>query len=214
MKALATLADLHASIAWRLEGIDPETAETAAGAVFAIGSRGEAGQIDADTMAATLDGLGINHGGRPASLFHALRAIGADAAEAWHDFYPSAFLVFDAFQQAQRASGRRTPDALDRRIEVYLAEVEEITPAEIWTDMRYRADDRGDDVIVDFDSLAGVLSFQPDPDSIALADIRFEAFRRRVQRIRKNLVRQNSVSPLPMSCRQRSPGDSPAPVPQ
>lgn len=195
MLSPVTRADLHAARAWRLRGIDHETAQKAAGAIFTLVDVGMGAIPPESAMEAILEGFGVKHGGKVVTMFHALLSIGAESAGAWHGFYPSAYLVFEAYRQANRATGRRHLDALDHRILAYLMEGID-APAEIWRDLLRHAYNGCDDTIADYDQSCAVLIFQASTTSAELTDIRFDAFRRRVQRLKKPL-RQLPASVAP-----------------
>jgi hypothetical protein len=99
-------------------------------------------------------------------------------------FYRYGYTVLMSHRQAQRASGPRQGDALDNLIRDHLDEVPDVTPKDLWGDFRQHAEEGFHPVLADFDAYTGALAFVPHPN--AETDyIRFEAFRRRVQRNRQ-----------------------------
>lgn len=84
---------------------------------------------------------------------------------------------------AHRRRAPRKLSALDRLIVDYLRELPDIGPAAIWGDLKRIAEDGGNTVVVEFDQEAGVLSWSPSPGG-AIREICFEAFRKKVQRVR------------------------------
>lgn len=82
----------------------------------------------------------------------------------------------------------RKPDALNQMIAGYLAELPDITPATLWREFSRIAEDKFDPVLID--CIDGVLSFEPQP-SERWVNIGFQAFRKRVQRIRKLTMGQS-----------------------
>mgnify|MGYP001765542052 CR=1 FL=1 len=85
-----------------------------------------------------------------------------------------------------RSRSPRRPDALNRVIAGYLAELPDITPAEIWADLLRIAEGGGDGVLIESNPDSGLLSWVAEPGG-PVRDIGFEALRRRVQRLRKSV---------------------------
>jgi len=92
--------------------------------------------------------------------------------------------IMPAYQQGRRAACRRPGDALDQLIEAYLADEPDAGPAAIWEAFTADADGDSWQVLDGFDAATGVLSFQARPTDEETSEIEFDAFRRRVQRIR------------------------------
>jgi hypothetical protein len=83
-----------------------------------------------------------------------------------------------------RSRAPRKLSALDQVIVGYLIELPDICPAVIWADLKRIAEDGGNAVIVEFDRDACVISWSHSEGS-TMSDISFQAFRRRVQRLRR-----------------------------
>jgi hypothetical protein len=75
-------------------------------------------------------------------------------------------------------------DALGRLIAAYLREIPNIEPIAVWRDLEHRVDERG--IVVEFDGTT--LSWARKPGG-ATSDIAYDAFRRKVQRIRARQLR-------------------------
>lgn len=197
MATLSTLDDLHAAIAARLSGSDAQTTCRAAGAIYASAPVCPGIEQPDNAMADVLRSFGIAFRGSPGPAFHALLAMGAEAAGDWCGFFPSAFLVLEAQRQCQRASTRRGGDALDRILRKAMADHPEFTPAMLWAELARRASSPqiADEALSSYDNLADELTFEPSAGA-ALVDIDYPAFRRRVARIKKSLRHEPaSVAP-------------------
>jgi hypothetical protein len=57
------------------------------------------------------------------------------------------------------------------------------SPSQLWAEFARHARVSGDGVLADYDGLTDLISFEPAPGA-ELREIGFEAFRRRVQRVR------------------------------
>lgn len=177
------LETLRAAIVWQLQAVPAETVEKAAQAVFNLVHMGQGVEPPENAMAVILKSLGVIHGGRVASVFRALVATGALEENSWHTFYPAAYAVFEAHRQAQRAAGRVRGDALDDLLREMLEEVPDFTPINLWAEVSRLASNRTHPALDDYDPGLDVVSFEPHPGA-ELRDIGFQAFRRRVQRLR------------------------------
>lgn len=185
--------DLRKAIAWQLRTVDPETAQKAAQAVFNLVHMGQGAEPPENAMAVILASLGVIPGGKVAGVFRALVAMGALAADAWPLFYPSAFAVFESHRQAQRASGRRCGDALDDLLRGMLDELPGFAPTRLWAEVSRRANEGAHPALADYDPGSDVVTFEPHPGA-ELRDISFQAFRRRVQRLKS---RKPATAPRP-----------------
>lgn len=111
-------------------------------------------------------------------------------------FWRSGCGVIDSYRQAQRALARdaHDGDALDRLILNYLDEIPDISPKELWDDFKERAEN-DHDVLVDNES-AEIILYAPYRDAAGIP-IKFGAFRKRVQKIRRK-VRTQRLRSHPM----------------
>ena len=188
MMAVPTLADFHGAIADRLGSI-PNVPE-AAGAVYRLASEGQGWRDDEDGAAKALAGLGVVFDTKPIPVYCALLAEGARMVGDWHRFYPAASTVLNWQRQATRARKRRGGDALDGKIREVIAEHPSFTVPMIWAECARQAGacaiDNGP--LVSFDAIDDLLTFAPRPGA-GTRDINPVAFRRRVQRIRKLIMR-------------------------
>lgn len=105
--------------------------------------------------------------------------------------FQAGYGVIESYRQAQRARARGTHDgdALDELIRNYLDEMPDIGPKELWDDFKTRAED-DHDVLVDTSESADIL-YAPYRGAAGI-HIKFEAFRKRVQKFRRK-VRTNRL---------------------
>jgi hypothetical protein len=183
---IAPINDFRDAINWRLCGIPHETVQHAARAAHSLLSRYEGHPSDGKGMAAILDGFDIRPKGNLASYFYALAAVGAEFEGDRDTFYQAAAIVRDAHRQSQRAKRQRSYDSLDRMIAALIVEVDGISPAAIWKDFIHQAES-SDGHLDDYDQRSGLLSYQAKPHDDDVTCISYSTFRRRVQRLRKQL---------------------------
>ena len=97
--------------------------------------------------------------------------------------YRAGYGVIESYRQAQRATWKRRSDALTKLIAGYIAEMPGIGPKRLWEDFKGQARDGFSETLVDFSEEDGILSFVPWPGA-EIEDIGFQAFRKKVQRVR------------------------------
>jgi hypothetical protein len=187
-----TRPDLDAAIAARLSGFNAQAVEKAAQALFILTGKGEGAPLDESALADFLDSFGMVPSGNVETVSQALIATAARDAEAWHVFYLAAYAVLEAHRQTERARGRKGGDALDGLLRKLIAELPEFSSSLLWAECVRRADGAGCEILCDYDSTRDLLTFEHHG---AIVDIGFEAFRRRVQRIRRH--KPAVVAPVP-----------------
>lgn len=128
----------------------------------------------------------------PSSATSALLVLLADARGDAVLLFQAGHGVIESYRQAQRGSAEGRVDALDALLRAAIAELPSFTPAILWAEFARRASMKGNGALADYDSLSNLISFEP-YSGAALKDINPNAFRRRVQRLRKNLLRQQPV---------------------
>ncbi len=142
-----------------------------------------------DGREVTLAPLDIPADGRnPFSASCALLALLASANGDAALLYRAGYGVIESYRQAERAAGSRRGDALNDLIRQYLAEMPTIEPKQLWEDFKGQAVDGFNEILTDFSDDDQVLSYSPWRGA-ELVDIGFEAFRKRVQIIRKAMAR-------------------------
>ena len=119
----------------------------------------------------------------PFSASCALLALLANARGDVALLYRSGYGVLDSYRQAQRGTRKRRGDALNELIRGYVSEMPAIGPKELWEDFKGQAGDRFSEILVDFCDEGQTLSYAPWPGA-ELEEIDFQAFRKRVQRVR------------------------------
>ncbi len=183
-----TRADLDACITARLSGFHAQTIQKAAQSIFTLVNVGEGIPLDKNALGLFFDSFGLVPAGNPETLAHALIAMAAEHAEAWHLFYPSAYLVHQAEKQAERARNRRRGDALDVLMREAIDSFPRFGPSMLWAEFCRRASTPQirDEALSSYDALAETLAFEPRPGA-ELVDIGYPAFRRRFSRIKKSL---------------------------
>ena len=204
MRRLLSEGDILAACDWRLASAAP------AAVAEATIRLSEVLDVDPDLASPAVDEIAALltlEGGRAGTStgWTAVCAVAAPLALAIGNqplFWRAGVVVLEAHRQAQRGRTRRGGDALEILIAAYVQEMPEVTPAELWADFTHQAEDRCGDVLIDFDATMGLLSYANHDD--APEDIGFEAFRRRVQRARKKLLRQEPVGVAPAADHRRN----------
>lgn len=174
--ALVTRANILRAAAWRLRRFPQELVDAALSAAddalrregnpeAVLCSKALPRPIRADFVAACAILVGLGH-------------VRGDN----ETFYRAGYVVLRSSEQAKRAGRKRGADALNLLIQAYLDELPTVSPAELWREFGRRTED-GDEILVEFDEEGEILTYARQPGG-KLASIPFDAFRRRVQRLR------------------------------
>lgn len=184
MRRLLCVEDIRAAAAWRLRAWPPDRIDAGLSRVARLVQQGIPFDEDHPAIA---EALTILMDGREAwGALCALAVLHADRSGDAALFWSAGLEVLRAYEQAQRGSTRRRGDALDELIRVYLAELPDVAPVDLWRDFTMQAAEQWGGALADFDERAGLLSYEPHPGA-DLVEIDYAAFRRRVQRARKTL---------------------------
>jgi hypothetical protein len=199
MRGLPTEADILAAALGRLSAWPAGSVETALDRVAELIADGVPIDPDWPEVEALLDDL--RDGRDPWPAFCALVVLHAHAADNAGLLFRAGGPVLHARQQVLMACGERGGDALTELIEQYVAEG--IAPAAMWADICRQAEDGFHDVLAQYDEDTKILTYVARSDSEErLVDIKFPAFRRRVQRIARRLRHQPAnVAPHPLRYR-------------
>jgi hypothetical protein len=205
MRAI-TRADLDAAIAARLSGFNAQAVEKAAQALFTLTGKGDGSPLAENALAAFLASFGMSPAGNIGTASQALIATAAREAEAWHLFYPAAFVVLESQRQAERARNRSGGDALDALLRTSIARYPRFAPSMLWAEFCRRASSPqiDDKALASYDGMTDTLAFEPHPGA-ELQDIGYGAFRKRYSRIKKSLGHQPASVPLHPDDAQHQP---------
>jgi len=179
-RRLVTEDDIHSAIAWCLDGLDPVELKKLAPQVGGL-SELRGGEDDPE-VSALLERIEhhFDHYCDPWTILCALAARASADSDRHEVFWPAGMVVIDA-------ANNRNQDALSDLIWAFLRNQPGSAAVEIW---RHFGDVAKiySDVLADFDSEANLLSFIPNPaHQERWETIGFEAFARRVRRIRADM---------------------------
>lgn len=200
-RSLLTAVEVLAAARWRLERWAPERVTVGIGRIGELVAAGVPLDTSQPAVAALLAGIADDTDRRdPWPALAALAVLWADQVGHASMFWRAGFEVVTAYRVGQHRKGCGSAgDALDDLIARYLLALPEITPRALWDQFALEVEDGhgAADVISEFDD-DGRLVFDADGTGL-LADVTFDAFRRRVQRVRKNLpeVRQQPETVAP-----------------
>ena len=185
---LPTEDDIRDAALWRLETWPDDAIDAGSARLAKMLEKGVSLDSAVPEVAAMLANLPLDRRS-PWSGLMALAVLHADAHVDQSLFFRAGMELMTSYRQAIHSTAARSGDVLSRKIREYIVEMPDITPEALWKDFTHQAQEGWGGFIIE--STGDSLSYE-ELEGGPLQDISRSAFRRRVQRIKREMRHQQA----------------------